>query len=108
MEIVISNLTENAIRASREGGVIEIGTDAQKKSVFVKDNGIGLSEEQLKHLTEPFYRTDKSRNSRDGGTGLGLALCKRIADAHEAELIFESELNVGTTVTLVFNGGDTK
>lgn len=108
LEIVISNLTENAIRASREGGVIEIGTDAQKKSVFVKDNGIGLSEEQLKHLTEPFYRTDKSRNSRDGGTGLGLALCKRIADAHGADLIFESELNVGTTVTLVFNGGDTK
>ncbi len=108
LEIVISNLTENAIRASRDGGKIEIGADAKKRSVFVKDYGVGLSEEQIKHLTEPFYRTDKSRNSREGGTGLGLALCKRIADAHNATLVFESELDVGTTVSLIFNGGDTR
>lgn len=106
LEIVVSNLVENAIRASHEGGTVEIGVDEQSKSIFVKDNGVGLDDEQIKHLTEPFYRTDKSRNRREGGTGLGLALCKRITDAHGASLVFKSEPGVGTTVSVTFDGGD--
>jgi len=106
LEIVVSNLVENAIRASHEGGTVEIGVDEQAKSIFVKDNGVGLDDEQIKHLTEPFYRTDKSRNRREGGTGLGLALCKRITDAHGASLVFKSEPRVGTTVSVTFDGGD--
>ena len=60
-----------------------------------------MTDDQLAHVCEPFYRTDKSRNRKNGGTGLGLALCKQIADAHGATLAFESEPNIGTTVTVM-------
>ena len=61
-----------------------------------------MTEEQLSHITEPFYRTDNSRSRGEGGTGLGLALCKRIAEAHGGELVFESLLHKGTTAYLNF------
>jgi signal transduction histidine kinase len=61
-----------------------------------------MTKEQLLRITEPFYRTDKSRAREDGGTGLGLALCERIAKAHDAVLSFESELGNGTVATVVF------
>ena len=67
----------------------------------VKDNGKGMTADQLLHVCEPFYRTDESRTRKNGGTGLGLALCKQIADAHGAALTFESEKNNGTTVSLI-------
>ena len=62
----------------------------------------GMSEEQLLHVTEPFYRTDKARSRAEGGAGLGLALCKNIAEAHGAKLRFESEKGKGTKVFLDF------
>ncbi|MBQ9120790.1 MAG: two-component sensor histidine kinase, partial [Clostridia bacterium] len=68
----------------------------------VSDNGVGISAEDLVHITEPFYRADKSRNRKDGGTGLGLALCTTIAEAHGAQLVFESEVGKGTKVFLKF------
>ena len=70
------------------------------KTLYVRDNGIGMTEEQLSHITEPFYRTDKSRSRKEGGTGLGLALCKRIADAHGTTLSFSSAPGEGTTAYL--------
>lgn len=99
IEILISNLTENAIRACRENGEVVLGTEIINgvKTLYVRDNGIGMTKEQIEHITEPFYRTDKARSRKEGGTGLGLALCKRIADAHGAVLAFESEVSVGTT-----------
>ncbi|MBO5981529.1 MAG: HAMP domain-containing histidine kinase, partial [Clostridia bacterium] len=104
LEILISNLTENALRACKEGGEIELGAYIieNAKTVYVRDNGIGMTNEQLAHITEPFYRTDKARSRRDGGTGLGLALCKTIADSHGAELYFESAPEKGTTAYLRF------
>lgn len=104
IELLLSNLVENAIRACRGKG--EIVLSAVRKDgqimLFVKDNGIGMTEEQLLHITEPFYRTDKSRARRDGGTGLGLALCKRIADAHGAALEYRSAPARGTTAIVRF------
>ena len=104
IEILVSNLTENALRACKEGGEIELGAGIVDgaKIIYVKDNGIGMTEEQLTRITEPFYRTDKARSRRDGGTGLGLALCKTIANSHEAELYFKSALGEGTTAYLRF------
>ena len=61
-----------------------------------------MTEEQLTHITEPFYRTDKSRSRAEGGAGLGLALCKRIATIHGGELQFESAPGKGTRVTVTF------
>lgn len=108
LEVLMSNLTENAIRACGQNGVIELGANEEhgKQVLFVRDNGVGMSEDQISHITEPFYRTDKSRSRKEGGTGLGLALCKRIADAHEAELVFSSVLGKGTTASLIMKGDE--
>ena len=70
--------------------------------LYVKDTGIGMTEEQLLHITEPFYRTDKSRSRADGGTGLGLALCKRIAEVHGTGLEFISAEGKGTEASVTF------
>lgn len=104
IELLISNLAENAIRACRGKGNVELGAVKEENtlSLYVKDNGIGMTQEQISHITEPFYRTDKGRARRDGGTGLGLALCKRIADAHGAVLEFESVPSAGTTAYIRF------
>ena len=61
---------------------------------------MGISKEDLKKVTEPFYMVDKSRSRRQGGSGLGLDLCSRIAQAHGGTLAMESELGKGTTVTV--------
>ena len=66
----------------------------------VRDEGIGIPKEELHKITEAFYMVDKSRSRRQGGSGLGLALCSRIAQAHGGTLAMESELGKGTTVTV--------
>ena len=103
LDILLCNLCFNAIKACDNGGSVELSfkIKAGKQVFTVKDNGKGMTDDQLAHVCEPFYRTDKSRNRKNGGTGLGLALCKQIADAHGATLAFESEPNIGTTVTVM-------
>lgn len=61
-----------------------------------------MTKEQLLHITEPFYRTDKARSRAEGGAGLGLALCKQIAQTHGAVMRFESEPGKGTKVFVCF------
>lgn len=104
LDMLLSNLIENAVKACRESGRVTVGTrtDGDTVSLFIRDNGIGMNEEQLKHITEPFYRTDRSRSRSEGGTGLGLALCKQIADSHNALFWFESAEGAGTTAYITF------
>ena len=61
-----------------------------------------MTKEQIEKITEPFYRTDKSRSRSDGGTGLGLFLSDRIIKAHNAKMKFISEVGVGTKVFIYF------
>ncbi|MEW8535011.1 MAG: sensor histidine kinase [Candidatus Thiodiazotropha endolucinida] len=68
--------------------------------VSVKDQGEGIPKEHLPHLTEPFYRVDKARQRETGGYGLGLYLCRVIAEAHRGGLHIESEPNLGTRVLI--------
>lgn len=98
------NLIDNAIKACDTGGIIQIHCykDNESKVVIIRDNGRGMPNELLEHITEPFYRLEKSRNRKDGGAGLGLAICKQIADRHGAELRFASEPERGTTVEIIF------
>ncbi|MDF2843142.1 MAG: hypothetical protein K0R00_1568 [Herbinix sp.] len=104
LEILISNLVENALRASKPGGKIEISTYEENQGLIlaITDYGIGMSEENLRHIMEPFYRVDKARSRKHGGIGLGTALCKQIAQKHQATIQYESELELGTTVKLIF------
>lgn len=100
LSMLFYNLTENAIKACGEGGRVILR--CSESSASVEDSGKGMTEEQLSHITEPFYRTDKSRSRAEGGAGLGLALCKNIADIHGARLRFESKIGDGTKVFLDF------
>ncbi len=100
LSMLFYNLIENSIKACSVGGVVKISCiDGQ---VVIMDNGKGMTKEQLLHITEPFYRTDKSRSRAEGGAGLGLALCKQIVQTHGAELRFESELGIGTKTFVTF------
>ncbi len=100
LSMLFYNLTENAIKACSSGGRVKIScSDGQ---AIIEDNGKGMTEEQLLHITEPFYRTDKSRSRAEGGAGLGLALCKQIVRTHGARMRFESEIGKGTKTYVTF------
>lgn len=104
IELLLSNLCDNAIKACRQSEIrrVELSIspiDSDRIKISVADTGRGIAEEELRHITEPFYRTDKARSRADGGAGLGLSLCQRIAEAHGTRLEFLSELQCGTTVS---------
>lgn len=100
LSMLFYNLIENAIKACSAGGKVTISCSGNK--AIIEDNGKGMTEEQLLHITEPFYRTDKSRSRAEGGAGLGLALCKQIVLTHKAEMHFESKINKGTKIIVTF------
>lgn len=99
---MLLNLIDNARKAGSEGDTVEVKceTHNDKLRIFVVDHGIGMSAEELKHISEPFYMADKSRSRRAGGAGLGLSLCAEIATRHHAVLKYESSPGIGTTVVL--------
>ena len=102
IDLLFSNLTDNAIKACRDSDVKRVTVKAEKAEdgvcVSVSDTGRGMTEEELRHITEPFYRTDKVRSRADGGAGLGLTLCRRIVEAHDGNMRFTSVPGEGTTV----------
>ncbi len=100
MRSALVNLVENARRASSPGESILLF--AHDNSIEVIDHGKGIPKEEIPRITEPFYMVDRSRSKLNGSSGLGMALVKRIAKAHGAELVIESAENMGTTVRLIF------
>lgn len=99
---VITNLVINAIQHNVKGGHAVITTGMKHGTAFVslENSGPGIPPEDLPHVFERFYRTDASRSRRTGGVGLGLAICKAIAEAHGAELTVTSQAGVMTCITL--------
>ncbi len=105
IKLLLRNLIANAIRysqASERPPKILLSATANELVMSVVDYGKGISEEHIVHLTEPFYRTDSARARHTGGYGLGLYLCRLIAEAHSGELKIKSQEGVGTTVSLYF------
>ena len=100
LSMLFDNLTDNAVKACSSGG--RVWLRCSRGSASVEDNGKGMSADELLHVTEPFYRTDKSRSRAEGGVGLGLALCRNIVEAHGANLRFESEKGKGTKIFFDF------
>lgn len=96
---ILINLVSNAIKFSDEGKTIIITGKAEgdKATVSVADQGIGISKEDQEHLFSSFFRAANATNIQ--GTGLGLHIVKRYVDLLEGEVILQSELNKGTTVT---------
>ncbi|HEK9098713.1 TPA: HAMP domain-containing protein [Streptococcus equi subsp. zooepidemicus] len=98
-------LIDNAVKYSRKEKkiVIELSVNASKEAVVkVKDRGEGISEEDIKHIFERFYRTDRSRNrtSTQAGLGIGLSILKQIVDGYHLHMEVESELNKGSVFIL--------
>lgn len=104
---LIVNLLDNARKALDSGGQIDISSKMLSDgcSITVKDNGPGIPPEAMAHLTEAFYRVDKSRSRAQGGAGLGLSLCNDIARLHNGNIRFESSAGNGTGVTVELHGG---
>jgi len=102
---LLINLTDNAIKATANHGDITIRLS--KESLTVIDQGIGIPEDELQRIMDPFYMVDKSRSRRQGGTGLGLSLCRQIAMRHNMELKIESRQGEGTSAALIFPAGIT-
>src|SRR5262249_11461891 len=91
-------LIDNAIKYTPPSGRVQVRTeDLNGESIVrVQDNGIGISNEDLPHVFDRFYRADKSRSRDLGGAGLGLSIAKWIADAHGAAIHVESLLGKGS------------
>ena len=112
---VLNNIISNAIKYSSTARKprIDISLEVYDKSVIIalKDNGIGISDENLKHIFESFYRADQARTRVQDGSGLGLAVCKEIVELHNGHIWATSKEGSGTTMMISlqrYNGEDTK
>ncbi len=103
IRLLMRNTINNAICHSVEvtaAPVVSVSYQQQCLSISIKDFGVGIAEDDLQHITEPFYRADRSRTRDTGGFGIGLYLCKLIVEAHKGELKITSELGKGTFVDI--------
>ncbi len=96
---VVTNLLTNAIHFNRDQGEVRLAARIQEHAILltVADTGQGISAEDLPHLFERFYRVDKSRSRVQGRSGLGLAICKAILDAHGGSIEVSSQPGLGST-----------
>lgn len=95
---VVTNLLSNAIHFNHEKGEVRVTARAENGTAFltVADTGVGMPPEELPHIFERFYRVDKSRSRIQGKTGLGLAICKAIVEAHSGTIVVTSQPGTGT------------
>ena len=99
---ILLNIAGNAVKYTPENGNVWIDATREKSNIVVsiKDDGIGIPNEEQKRVFERFYRVDKARTREFGGTGLGLSIAKQIADAHDSTITVKSEINKGTEITI--------
>ena len=100
-----TNLIHNALHYNPDGTTIEVEWSLEPSGggcLVVRDQGEGIAEKHLAHLTERFYRVDQSRSRAEGGTGLGLAIVQHIVQRHGGVLEIESEVGMGSTFSVRF------
>ena len=98
IEEVLQNLTDNAIKFTNEGKKIIFSCEKKEKKVYVsiKDEGAGISDEDIKFIWDRFYTVDKAHTGHKSGTGLGLAIVKNIIEQHEQQICVKSKVGEGT------------
>jgi two-component system phosphate regulon sensor histidine kinase PhoR len=101
---IVYNLCDNAIKYNNPGGKVKVAVAEQQDAVkiSVSDTGIGIAPEHQDKVFERFYRVDKSHSKQSGGTGLGLSIVKHAVQYHRGKIAIESELNKGTTISVLF------
>ena len=102
------NLVDNARKALPMNGSVWIKGQSSEEGyeIMIKDNGCGMPQEEIDKITEAFYMVDKSRSRKEGGVGLGMALCSRIIEVHGLEWYINSEEGSGTEIWVVFPEGE--
>lgn len=97
----VTNIVQNSLKyMNKDQKKIEVHltSDMKQVRVEIKDNGSGISSDDIPYIFDSFYRTDTSRNSATGGSGLGLAIVKKIIEEHGGKLWAESRLGIGTSI----------
>lgn len=99
---MLLNLLSNAIKFSERDGTVTVtaGIEGSRLMVRVIDNGVGIGAEDLKRIGDPFFQAGKTYQRRHEGTGLGLSIVKSLVAMHGGEMTVQSQVNVGTTVTV--------
>lgn len=102
LEEILQNLITNALKYTHEGGItVATAHESDGLHITVKDTGIGISKFDQKRIFQKFYRSEDYRTRETSGTGLGLYVCKKLADKLKVKIIFESRLNHGSTFGIV-------
>ncbi len=104
LEQITLNIIKNAINYNRTGGSVTVKLEPDYHGnvvLAVEDNGIGISQNDLLHIFEPFYRADKSRSRQMGSSGLGLTIVSELVKLHSGRISVSSHLRDGTTVTIM-------
>jgi signal transduction histidine kinase len=101
---LLLQLVDNGIKFTAPGGRVLIAVEANelRVTIHVRDTGIGIPQNRLEDIFEPFRQLDGSSTRRAGGTGLGLALVRRIIDAHGASIAVSSHVGSGSTFSMAF------
>lgn len=99
---LIINIIDNARKAIDDNGLIHVAGTVRDDNyvIIIKDNGRGMPPEEITRISEAFYRIDKSRSRAQGGAGLGLAICSKIAEIHQAKIKYKSAVGRGMVVTI--------
>lgn len=102
---MVYNLCDNAIKYNKEDGnvLVSLKKNDEEIRLSVKDTGIGIEKRNIDRIFERFYCVDSSRSKLHGGTGLGLSIVKHTAALHGAEIEVESEVGVGTEISIIWN-----
>nr|WP_246583021.1 HAMP domain-containing sensor histidine kinase [Clostridium simiarum] len=103
IRVLLSNLIDNAIQASSPNSEVHVSINKEKYEIEIIDFGIGIAENHLDKIFEPFYIVDKARTRENNGAGLGLSICKGILDIHNGRFKVQSEVTKGTSIKLTFN-----
>lgn len=102
-EQLIKIFLDNAYKYSQEAIEVSISKKNGKVNLSISDRGIGIPHDELNQIFERFYRVDKARARKTGGSGLGLSIAKTLADKNDIEIKVTSEINQGTTFTLIID-----
>lgn len=99
---ILSNLVSNSIKSSDKGTIrVFSNVTPYKLELVIKDEGIGIRQEEIPYIFDRYYRVDESRSRQTGGSGLGLAIVKAYVQVHKGQIDVSSELNVGTQFTII-------